>query len=95
MEQETLKGVVALIDEISYLQRAVKQKDERIKYLEDLKGVTEKTKVEKAFLEMYKQLLERNNKLQKAALTLLDLGLEYDYSDPDLFTAIEIIKEDQ
>jgi hypothetical protein len=72
MELEELKGVVALIDEIEFMQRLMKQKDDRIKYLEDLKGIAEKTSAEKAIIKIHKELVEKNNSLTDAARDLLN-----------------------
>lgn len=72
MKQEDLKGVVALFDEIVFMQNLIKQKDERIKELEDLKGITEKTAAEKAIIKMYKDLEQVNINLVTAAKDLLD-----------------------
>lgn len=95
IDKDILKGFVALTDYVDFLRREVNEKDARIKYLENLNGVTEKTAAEKAFLKLHKELVERNDTLQKAALTLLDLSLEFDYGNPDIYTAINTIREGQ
>ena len=95
MEQEELKGVVALLDQMEFMQRLIKQKDDRIKYLEDLKGVSEKTAGEKAFLKLHRELIEDYDNMQKAALTILDLALEFDYGSSELYSAIKIVRGEQ
>lgn len=92
MEQEELKGVVALLDQMEFMRRTINQKDVRIKYLEDLKGVTEKMAADKAFLKLHRELIEDYNNMKKAALTILELGLEFDYGHPELFAAIKVVR---
>lgn len=54
MEQEELKGVVAMVDEITHLHYLLKQKDAKIEKLERSTGITEKHAAEKIFLELWK-----------------------------------------